>query len=424
MKVDNLLLQEKLGEGSFGEVYLSNYTGSDKKYATKIYDRKKIEDSPKLLKYFNCEINFLSYFNHPNIVKFIEAKKTRKHFYIITEFCNGGELEMALEKYKLKYGKPFSEEIVQHLMRQIMSAFNYLHNSGIMHRDIKLQNILLHFDSEDDKNNLNMMKAIPKVIDFGFAIHLNENQETGTLVGNKLNMDPLLLKKCSFPNLRNSTYNIKTDIWSLGSICYEMIIGKFAFDSEDMDDLVYKVEKGDYEVPSYLSEEIVSFINGMLQYDAEKRLTCAQLVKHRFLTQNVNSFHKIPLNKVSNKMKGDNKIIINVKKNNTIWAIFNEKDEAKLVNVDSGENLRRLNTQKTPEKINNQPSLIQQPQEPIKQVQSFEMKVNPFFMNNNINNNQNSEPVLPSHNPNPIHVNQKFDVEYDYVYSGNIYFKD
>ena len=462
MKVDNLLLLKKLGEGSFGQVYLSNYIGDNKLYATKIYDRVELEKNEKRMKYFNCEINFLNKFKHPNIVKFIDAKKTKNHFYLVTEYCNGGELEEALNEYKIKYGKPFSEEIVQYLMRQIMDAFNYLHSAGVMHRDIKLENILLHYESEEDKKNLNIMKAIPKIIDFGFAIYLGGEKkgETDTIVGNRDNMDPTMVKKYTTPALYKTTYNFKGDIWSLGSICYEMLIGKFAFNTEDMDVLKYSIEKGDYSVPTYLSEEVVSFINSMLQYQAEKRLTCAELVKHRFLTQNVNTFHKIPLDKVSKNIKGD-KLVINTKKNNTIWAIFNENDEAKLSNIDS--NLHRVNTQKEQQqRMNNQ---ISQAPQPLQQIQSCEIKQNQnnnFNQNYNYNNfnqfpnqnsnqnnhpnqnqyqnpnqflysNQNSNqnqknlfgPVLPSRqeNPNPVHINQKFDVEFDYVFSGNIYCK-
>jgi NIMA (never in mitosis gene a)-related kinase len=85
------------------------------------------------------------------------------------EYCNGGELAKALEKYMQKYSKLFPEEIVQHIMKQIISAFKYIHERKIIHRDVNLQNILLHYENEEDKENLNIMKAQVKVIDFGFA---------------------------------------------------------------------------------------------------------------------------------------------------------------------------------------------------------------------------------------------------------------
>jgi serine/threonine protein kinase len=73
------------------------------------------------------------------------------------------------------YGSPFSEEIVQYLMRQIVEAIKYLHKKGIIHRDIKLDNILVNFENKDDKENLNMLKCQIKLIDFGFATYLNDS---------------------------------------------------------------------------------------------------------------------------------------------------------------------------------------------------------------------------------------------------------
>ena len=75
------------------------------------------------LKYLNNEIIILQYLNHSNIIKFYEVKKTKKYYYIVMEFCNGGELSKALEKYQEKNNKPFPEELIQHFMRQIIDAF-------------------------------------------------------------------------------------------------------------------------------------------------------------------------------------------------------------------------------------------------------------------------------------------------------------
>ena len=168
MKIDNYDLETCLGKGAFGEVYLTSRKGDPKKYATKKLDREEIE-SGEGIKYLRNEIVILQYLNHPNIVKFQEVKKTIKHYYIIMEYCKGGELSKALEKYVNKYGKPFPEELVQHFMRQIISAFKYIHERKIIHRDVKLDNILLHFEIEEDLKNFDLMKATVKIIDFGFA---------------------------------------------------------------------------------------------------------------------------------------------------------------------------------------------------------------------------------------------------------------
>ena len=327
MKVDNLILEKCLGKGIFSEVYLTTIEGDNDLYATKKYDREKIEKVPDLERYMRSEIIILNELSHPNIIKLRDAKKTKKHFYLVMEYCNGGNLKIVLEKYQKKFEKPFSEEIIQYLMRQIMSAFNYIHRKSIIHRDIKLENILLKFENEEDKENLNILKAEVKIIDFGFACKFSDqNVLKESVLGDPMNMSYLIREKLNNNGrIKRLRYDIKDDIWSLGSICYEMLIGKSILDSEDMDELVEKIEKGLYNVPTNLSKEVISFINCMLQYDPESRLTCDQLINHQFLTTDVNYLHKIALNKVSNK--------IIPKKNNTIWSIFNEVDENKLIQI-------------------------------------------------------------------------------------------
>ena len=332
MIVDNLTLEKCLGKGAFGEVYLTSRKGDDKKkYATKKIDREEVEKGEGI-KYLKNEIIILQYLRHPNIVRFEEVKKTKKHYYIVMEFCNGGELSKALEKYIEKYGKPFSEEIVQHLMRQIIDAFKFMHERKIIHRDVKLDNILLNYETEEDKKNLNLMKAQVKIIDFGFSCKIDKSGLQFTALGSPINMDPLILKKLnsSSKKERQLGYNQKADIWSLGTICYEMLIGKSAFDADDMEDLVNKIENGSYNVPTNLSHEVVSFLNGMLQYEGNNRLTADQLSRHSFLTKNVKDFTPLSLNKT-------NKVMSTKKLNQSIWAIFGANDENKLMNIAGNE---------------------------------------------------------------------------------------
>jgi len=333
MKLEDYELEKCLGKGAFGEVYLTSKKGDSKKYATKKMDREEIEQGESM-KYLRNEIVILQHLNHPNIVKFKEVKKTKKHFYIIMEYCNGGELSKALEKYQNKFGKPFPENIVQHLMRQIISAFRYIHEKHIIHRDVKLENILLNYENEEDMKNLNLMKAQVKIIDFGFACKVSPQGLQYSVLGSPINMDPLILKKLnsSTKKTRQLGYNEQADIWSIGTICYEMLIGKPAFDAEDMDDLVSKVEEGNYSIPTSMSREVVSFLNGMLQYDGKRRLTAAQLSRHDFLNKDIKTFHSIDLQKVSKKVD-DKGLNVNVKSNATIWSIFNADSESLLTSI-------------------------------------------------------------------------------------------
>ena len=111
-------------------------------------------------------------------------------------------------------------------------------------------------------------------------------------------MDPQILAKMrKIDNNQSFGYDQKADIWSLGTICYEMLIGAPPFDATSYEELVSKIQKGDYKIPNNLklSKEAISFINGMLQQNPQKRLNIDQLVNHNFLIKNVKDFTELDL---------------------------------------------------------------------------------------------------------------------------------
>ena len=325
-KIGNYCLLKQLGKGTMGEVYLTQKDGSNEYYATKAIDKKKA-DRPQVRKYFINEISILKELKHKKIVRFYDLKQTTSHYYIVMEYCNGGSLLNCLVKYKEKYKKPFSEEIVQYLMRQIVSGLKYIHKHGIIHRDIKLDNILVKFYNEEDSKNINMLKTHVKISDFGISIKPGENHLAQTLLGSPANMDPYILKKLTERNdlAESEGYDQSADIWSLGSSCYEMLIGKRVFNGRNVKDLSKKVEKGNYILPTNLSKEVVSFINGMLQYDPKKRLNIEQLSRHHFLTRRVKDFSPIDFSLILNKVD-EKGIIMNTKDNKTMWKVFNSNN--------------------------------------------------------------------------------------------------
>lgn len=334
MKVGDFNLIKCLGKGSFGEVYLTTKEGSNLKYATKKIDKNTLK-STKSRKYFDSEISILKEIDHPNIVKLIEVKETTRYNFIVMEYCNGGDLQKCLTEHKNKYKKPFPEEVVQYLMRQIVSGIYYLHKKNILHRDIKLENILVNFDNEKDGRDRNMMKAKVKITDFGFSRHLQKSELAYSILGNPINMEPGLLRKFNkMDNNNDYGYDQKADIWSLGTICYEMLIGKCTFDSESIKELSNKVERGNYFLPSNLSKEVVSFLNGMIQYDHKKRLSAEQLLHHRFLKKPYSELTKIDLKEAHNKLVGS-KIKINTKNNQSIWEIFEQDEDSELDKITS-----------------------------------------------------------------------------------------
>ena len=346
MLIEDLTLLKCIGKGAFGEVYLTSKNGTKEKFATKKIDKKFIKEKKK--KYLDNEIKILNEISHENIIKLFEVKETYNSYYLVMELCTGGSLFDCLDEYQKKYNQPFSEEIVQYLMKQIVSAIKYIHNKNIIHRDLKLENILVNFNSEEDKKNINMLKSKIKLIDFGFARYLSNSDLAFSILGSPLNMDPGILevynklKKMEYYNKYG--YDEKADIWSLGSICYEMIIGKSPFDSKSLKQLINKVKKGKYYLPTYLSKEVISFINGMLKYDLKKRLSADLLYKHEFLNLPYNKLTRINLGKSRDELELDiNKSIWNIFENEQVLIKINRQDNQEIPKI-----IKTINMQKIP----------------------------------------------------------------------------
>ena len=325
-------LTKFLGKGSYGEIYLAEKPNDKRLYAAKILDRKQM-DLPNAKIYLDMEIKISEELNHPNIVKFFGKFEDKSHYYLIYEYCNGGTLTQCVEKYMNTYKEPFSIEIIQHFMIEIISAFCHIHSNNIIHRDIKLDNILLSYENENDKKNFNLMASKIKIIDFGVATKLGPGELAYVAAGSPMNMSPLVLKK--YTNAggleKFQGYNEKADIWSLGTIFYQLLTGNFLFNANNMKELIEKVDEGNYSVPinKNFSKEVVSFLNCMLQYNPEDRISVQDLAQHDFITENPSTFHKTDLSKIFDKIDKD-QLLINIKKNTTICKVFNAPSEKKL----------------------------------------------------------------------------------------------
>ena len=336
MQIEDLVLIKSIGKGAFGEVFLTTKRGTQQQFATKKV-QKSVVLQEKVKKYFNNEIFILRNVNHPNIIKLHEIKQTLNNFYLVFDLCNGGGLSDCLEKYMKNNGKPFPQDIVQHIMKQIVSGIQYLHNNKILHRDLKSDNILVHFESEEDKKNFNLLKCVVKIIDFGFARYLENDTLAQSVLGSPINMDPqILMKMRKIDNNQSFGYDQKADIWSLGTICYEILIGTPPFDATSYEELTSKIQRGNYKIPNnlQLSVEAVSFLNAMLKYDPKQRLDINQLAKHKFLTLNASEFTPLSLKKVQQRFS-NNDLTMNTKNiTQSVLSIF-EINEGNLQDISS-----------------------------------------------------------------------------------------
>lgn len=331
--MDDYDYDEELGHGAFGEVYIA-YKKSDprRRLCLKVQDKETIK-MKGAAKYLKTELSILKEVKHKNIIELVDSFEDEERSYQVFELCNGGSLQDCLNDYKETHNQSaFPEELVQYFMRQVIEGMCYLHNKRILHRDLKLENIMLNYPDIEDKKKKNYMKAEVKLIDFGFARHLKIGEWATSSVGTLPYKEPKLLNSAlKNKSLRNSTmfaYDEKIDIWSLGILCYELLVGSWAFDASSEQEMIDKVQKGEFKFPASLSKETLMFVSDMLKYDYELRPSANDLAKYPFLTKNVKDFTHINLDKAKGKISGG-KMRLNAKYLTSVFnTVFDEEELA------------------------------------------------------------------------------------------------
>ena len=351
-KVNNFILFKELGRGAYGEVFLSTDEHLDELTAVKVINRKKLTplQKNKLL----IQLDVLSKLNHKNVTKILDKQKTSNNFYIEMEYSNGPNLYEYVKQYKKKYGKCLNEETVQKLVKQIASGLEYLHKNKIIHRDIKLENLIINFDDvsnktkglkEDDIYQKKIIySSLPskfseigdllkenitvKICDFGFSRKVDENSQASTILGTPITTAPDVL----FLELGQGHYGTEADMWSLGVCIYELLIGNVPFFKNSIKKLKEDILNGVFDYPKNvdISFESISFINALLQYDPKKRLSWDNFWKHPFLNKNVKDFHplKLTLNLDKQLTEQLENFKVNSKNNNNfLWIVYKDGAE-------------------------------------------------------------------------------------------------
>ena len=339
-------LMNIIGKGAYGDVFMGRNLKTKEIYAIKKISKKQLE-SETIYQYFNNEIFILKHLNHPNIIKYKSLNDYKTDFYLSTEYCNGGNLEQAMKYHIETYKKPISERIVRYFIYNILLGIIYLNKNNLIHRDIKSDNILLHYDNEEDLITHNFLKAKIKIIDFGFARYLEQNELAGSLVGTPMYMEPSILKTFMTSKSRvvDGFYDKKVDVWSLGILTYELLIGIVPFIARNIKGLFQSVEQRDFCIPKEekrnleLSKAAINFIDRTLNIDMNMRPLPEELIKDPWIS---GLFDKKNLY----KMKSDKEIALVEKKTNfaNFWKpIENSDDKIKLNDNDDGINNNNSN---------------------------------------------------------------------------------
>lgn len=277
-----------IGEGSYGTVIKVKPIYLNEERAMKVINKSNL--------FFNVsekdvysEIKILKSLDHPNIIKIYEFFSDSINYYMVNEYFEEGDLYNKIEKIS-----HLSERVVKNVMKQIFSAVSYLHSKGIIHGDLKLENILIDSSaysninesfkkyystssSTDNKKHSEFFDI--KLIDFGCSKFFTKESKYSGVVGSSF--------YCA-PEVVNSQYDEKSDLWSCGVIMYVLLSGKTPFCGFDDIELTENIQKGEfdfnYEEFTNVSESAKELITLLLNKNQKKRISARQALKHTWFT--------------------------------------------------------------------------------------------------------------------------------------------
>ncbi|CAG8509068.1 12766_t:CDS:2 [Ambispora leptoticha] len=245
--IEDFEIGQLLGRGGFGDVYKAFAKKGEfcgKEIAIKIIDKSSLKSDALQRVYSEAKIH--AKLSHSSILKLYYSFEDSRYFYMVMELCHNGELYKYIHQRRV----PLSEAEARWVMIQIIEGLLYMHEHGIMHRDLKLSNILL-----TERNEL-------KIADFGLATNINErNGEPNTLCGTPNYISPEIISR--------KPYGLATDVWSLGCMLATILTGQAPFESKEVQKTLDRVTKADYELPNTLSREAKNLINQLLQVVTE-----------------------------------------------------------------------------------------------------------------------------------------------------------
>ncbi|EAR97822.2 kinase domain protein (macronuclear) [Tetrahymena thermophila SB210] len=250
---------KKLGNGAFGSVMLAQQTKPPfNKVAIKIIDKKSVKGTPSF--YLKREVDIIKQLDHPNICRFLETYMDKDHIYLVMEYLSGGTLR---DKFINK--EELTEYQISQVMQKLFYAINYLHTRNIVHRDLKLENVV--YTSTDENAEI-------KIIDFGLSKKLNvrSSRKRHTKVGSAYYMAPEVLL--------HEKYERECDMWSLGVMMYFLLSRELPF--EDLDQIEQGKFNFDAPVWNYVSDEAKDMIRNILLVNTKKRLKLSQALDHKW----------------------------------------------------------------------------------------------------------------------------------------------
>ncbi|KAK9300070.1 hypothetical protein QLX08_007113 [Tetragonisca angustula] len=250
-----------LGKGKYGNVYLAREKKSKFIIAMKVLFKAQIQKAD-VEHQVRREIEIQTHLRHPNILKMYGYFHDDKRIYLILEYAPNGEL---FKELNAQPKKRFDEIRTATYISQLADALKYCHSKKVIHRDIKPENLLLGIKGE------------LKMADFGWSVHAPSSRRT-TLCGTLDYLPPEMVA--------GKTHDHTVDLWGLGVLCYECLVGKPPFLSESYDETYVKIRKAQYEIPQFVSEGAKNLISKLLVLDPAQRLPLEDVLRHPWIVQN------------------------------------------------------------------------------------------------------------------------------------------
>ncbi|XP_078399440.1 NUAK family SNF1-like kinase 1 isoform X1 [Cetorhinus maximus] len=245
---------QTLGRGAYGKVKKAQETATGRTVAIKSVRKDRVQEELDRI-HIQREMEIMSSLNHPNIIRINEVFENKDKIIIIMDYCSNGELyDYVNEHHRL------SENEARKAFRQIVSAVHYCHKKGIVHRDLKLENILL-----DENFNV-------KLADFGLSNLYHKDRLLETYCGSPLYASPEIVN--GFPY-----QGPEVDCWALGVLLYTLVCGTMPFDSRSYKTLVQQISHGEYK-KAHQSSDACGLIDWMLTVNSEKRATIEDIANH------------------------------------------------------------------------------------------------------------------------------------------------
>ena len=253
------LYGRQIGHGAFGQVNIALHIASGRLVAIKIFAKKNLKN-PRAKQKIKNEIEMLSHFHHPFINQILDHFETDMHIFIIMEYVCGDLLGFIRKRGKL------SESVSKLIFKQLIEGLKYIHKKKVVHRDIKLDNILI-----DLTNTI-------KICDFGVSRYFSKDEIMFEHCGTPAYISPEIFEN-------NGYKGTGCDIWSAGVTLYYMLGGSQPFKANSIKELENNILKGDFKPLEEVSFEVNDLIKGMLTVNPKKRFGIDDILNHPWLNK-------------------------------------------------------------------------------------------------------------------------------------------